>query len=108
MSIYDPLYQFLCRATQTAIRMTFEQLEGVLGFALPKTAKQRQQWWGNETAAETSHVQCRFVAKSWIPRSSESYRSNSDIFQSIRIKKAQTRLWAFSISPNWLRCRNQF
>jgi hypothetical protein len=59
MSKYDPLHRFFCRAIQKTVTMTFGQMEGVLGFALPKTAKKREQWWANETVMDTRHVQCK-------------------------------------------------
>lgn len=34
--------------------MTFAQVEEVLGFKLPLTARKRQQWWGNENSAKRS------------------------------------------------------
>ena len=59
MSKYDPLYRFLCQTIQRTVTLTFEQLERILGFALPKTARARVQWWANETGADTRHIQCK-------------------------------------------------
>jgi hypothetical protein len=62
MSKYDPLCRFFGRATQKAVTMTFEQVEGILGSALPETARKREQWWANESTTATRHVQC----KAWV------------------------------------------
>jgi hypothetical protein len=61
MSIYDPLYKFLCLKSASGISIvpaTFKQIESVLGFTLPDTARNNPQWWGNETG-DTRHAQCR-------------------------------------------------
>jgi Peroxide stress protein YaaA len=54
---YGPLRQHLASvsAGQTRVELTFHQIERVLGIRLPPTARQRREWWGNESAG--SHVQ---------------------------------------------------
>jgi hypothetical protein len=64
MSIYDPLYKWLSleKAKGIAnISVTFDEIEIVLGFALPDSATKRPQWWANE-AGHTRHVQ----SKAWL------------------------------------------
>jgi hypothetical protein len=61
MSIYDPLYKLLSLKSAGGIGTvpaTFKQIESVLGFALPDTARSNPQWWGNETG-DSRHAQCR-------------------------------------------------
>jgi hypothetical protein len=61
MSVYDPLYKWLSAKSAsgvTCLSATFEQIETVLGFELPETARKKSQWWANETG-DTRHVQCR-------------------------------------------------
>jgi hypothetical protein len=58
MSIYDPLYKWLHSKSANNISAAFEQIETVLGFKLPNTARERPQWWANE-GGDTRHVQCR-------------------------------------------------
>ena len=58
MSKYDPLYHWLHCQTTKIVPATFSQLEMILGFNLPATARHRCEWWANETGA-TRHVQCR-------------------------------------------------
>ena len=61
MSIYDPLHKWLCANAAgniNKISATFKQIESVLGFDLPDTARTNPRWWGNETG-DTRHVQCR-------------------------------------------------
>lgn len=47
MSKYEPLPQFLASAGGTAHRMTFAEIERILGFKLPKSAYEHVAWWSN-------------------------------------------------------------
>lgn len=47
MSAYDPLRDYLKKQTRTEFVMSFEEIEDLLGFALPR-ASHRASWW--ETA----------------------------------------------------------
>ena len=47
MTEYDPLRDYLKRQTKDEFAMSLEQIEELLGFALPR-ASQRASWW--ETA----------------------------------------------------------
>jgi len=49
MSKYDPLAHFLERCTASEIRMTFEEIEGILGFPLPPSQTHRA-WWSNNAS----------------------------------------------------------
>lgn len=49
MSKYDPLAHFLERSTASEIRMTFDEIEGILGFPLPPSQTQRA-WWSNNAS----------------------------------------------------------
>jgi hypothetical protein len=58
MGKYDPLYRWLRQQGAKNVPATFSQLESILGFELPPTARGRTEWWANE-AGDTRHVQCR-------------------------------------------------
>jgi hypothetical protein len=47
MSKYEPLSQFLASSKTTLRRLSFAEVESVLGFKLPKSAYQHQAWWAN-------------------------------------------------------------
>ena len=47
MSKYEPLPQFLSSKTGAVHRMSFEQIERILGFKLPKSAYEHEAWWSN-------------------------------------------------------------
>ena len=57
MAKYDPLFEFLCRAPDGPISMTFDEIEALVGL-LPASAAKFKQWWENETPGG-QHVQAR-------------------------------------------------
>ncbi len=59
MSKYSPITEFLKNqpSNKRDLTVTFETLEKVLGFSLPKSAHTHQPWWANEK--EGSHTQAR-------------------------------------------------
>ena len=58
MAKYDPLQAHLARRGSPEIELAFDEIERIIGTALPETAS-RPQWWANETSPDTRHVQCR-------------------------------------------------
>jgi hypothetical protein len=63
MSKYEPLPQFLSSKTGAIHRMSFEQIERVLGFKLPKSAYQHEAWWSNN---DTGHSHARvWLSAGW-------------------------------------------
>ena len=61
MTKYDPLYIYLKDSNKFQVTLSFDELERILGFKLPNSAKQHQEWWANEDVNTTRHVHC----KSW-------------------------------------------
>ena len=62
MGKYDPLQKHLMGIASNVreIRMTFSQIENILGAKLPHSAHVHRAWWANETVG--SHVE----ARSWM------------------------------------------
>jgi hypothetical protein len=60
MSKYDPLTRHLKAEKSPRIGMAFDEIEAVLGFPLPKSARKHRPWWSNR--AEGGHVQ----ALAWV------------------------------------------
>ncbi|MGI8527464.1 MAG: DUF7662 domain-containing protein [Pseudolabrys sp.] len=56
MSKYEPLPQFLASAPGTTKRLSFSEIERILGFKLPKSAYQHEAWWSNNA---TGHSHAR-------------------------------------------------
>jgi len=42
---YRPLYTYLERRYASVVVLTFEQIESLLGFALPTPARTEREWW---------------------------------------------------------------
>jgi hypothetical protein len=53
MSKYDPLFRYLSRLSDPA-DVTFTDVEEILGFPLPKSARRYAAWWSNSGG---THVQ---------------------------------------------------
>ena len=62
-SKYDPLYHHLANSPETVIALSFSEIERILGFALPASARRYQAWWANEREGTHSH------ARSWLEAS---------------------------------------
>jgi hypothetical protein len=45
---YEPLYDYLIKGKRADLTLTFEEIEQILGFALPRSA-QRAEWWDDGT-----------------------------------------------------------
>ncbi len=56
MSKYEPLPQFLGSSRVSTKRLTFADIERVLGFKLPKSAYEHEAWWSNNA---TGHSHAR-------------------------------------------------
>jgi len=54
MSKYQPLHDRLSGHPEDEWRTSFSELEGVLGFALPKSARTGAAWWANDS--DKSHA----------------------------------------------------
>jgi hypothetical protein len=58
MSKYDPLSKWLAKQRGNRLLATFKQIENVLGFDLPASARIHRPWWANDL----THVH----AKAWL------------------------------------------
>ena len=58
-SKYRPLYQFLARFDGNKWPATFAEVEGVLGFRLPASARKHRAWWANDTKGHS-------YARAWL------------------------------------------
>lgn len=58
MAKYDPFEAYLSRRSDEEFELSFEEVERIVGDALPMSAS-RPQWWANETDPGSSHVQSR-------------------------------------------------
>jgi hypothetical protein len=56
MSKYESLPQFLASADGATKRLSFAEIERILGFKLPKSAYEHEAWWSNNA---TGHSHAR-------------------------------------------------
>lgn len=47
---YHPLWEYLSNRKEAEVRMTFSQIEEIIGRKLPTSARTRRGWWSNRTS----------------------------------------------------------
>ncbi len=47
MTKYDPIGEFLIKTGQDEVVLSYEQIQDILGFELPKSASKYSEWWAN-------------------------------------------------------------
>ena len=60
---YVPLYTYLEHRYASTVVLTFEQIESLLGFALPVAARQEPGWWTSAAANGSSDFEAWTAAK---------------------------------------------
>ena len=45
---YEPLYEYLIKEKRDDFVLTYDEIEAILGFDLPRSAK-RAEWWDDDT-----------------------------------------------------------
>jgi hypothetical protein len=50
---YKPLYQYLEHRYANTVVLTFAQIEDLLGFPLPDSARVHHEWWANTDPNDT-------------------------------------------------------
>ena len=58
MTKYEPLTTYLNLCKKTSIKLTYSEIEEILEFELPVSARKYKEWWHNN---DTSHSH----SKSW-------------------------------------------
>ena len=58
MAKYDPLGAYLARQGEEEFELSFEEVERIVGDALPASAS-RPQWWADGNDGDNNHVQSR-------------------------------------------------
>ena len=53
---YVPLHDYLANRYADSVVLTFAQLEDLLGFALPDSARTQQEWWTNTDRYKSSYA----------------------------------------------------
>ena len=62
MSKYDALHEYLRRKATSRVTLSFKDVEGIIGDALPRSARERRAWWANDR----THVEAQaWLAAGW-------------------------------------------
>ena len=62
---YQRLYTHLCSLTTQAWRATFGEIESVIGFELPASARLHRPWWSNQTGGNGHSQALAWTAAGW-------------------------------------------
>ena len=87
MGKYDPLRDYLERMSKIEWRAGFADVEKILGFRLPVSARKYPAWWANEESQKSVHSHSR----SWVDAGWQTAELNLGNEQVIfrRIKKTR-------------------
>lgn len=79
-SRYQPLHDHLADRSEPVVRMTFSQIERILGATLPDSARKYRPWWANEAAGTHVH------ARAWLDagRRTTSVDLNAETVEFVR------------------------
>ncbi len=90
MSKYSPLGRYLEGSGGKRVSMGFEEIERILGFPLPRSARTYRAWWANEARGSHSHAKYGWMHN--------GYRVHSLSFETERVafvredRRTRTRL----------------
>jgi hypothetical protein len=67
MSKYDPLQDFLepLASHLAEVTLSFDQIEGILGFDLPPSAYKHRAWWSNPSSPHQHPYAQAWLAAGW-------------------------------------------
>lgn len=80
MGKYDPLAQYLRAQSAPYVVLSFAEIESLIGAQLPRSARERREWWWNDLARQSSHVQSRSWVHSGYLASVTSFEEQRIIF----------------------------
>ena len=86
---YAPLFRHLCALEVHRWRATFADVEALLGFALPNSARVHRPWWANEANGGHSHA-LAWQAAGW-RTSAVDLRAESLVFERLGAAPAAER-----------------
>jgi hypothetical protein len=55
-SRYDPLRRYLAHRTEPVVRLSFADIEGIIGGSLPASARRHRPWWANVRSGGHVHA----------------------------------------------------
>lgn len=64
-SKYQRLYKHLCALQAAEWRSSFGEIESVLGFELPPSARRHRQWWENQSSGKGHSHALAWIVAGW-------------------------------------------
>jgi hypothetical protein len=64
-SKYEPLHRYLTGVTGNEHEMSFAEIENILGFSLPASARKYIAWWDNPTDGKTHPYTYAWLDAGW-------------------------------------------
>ena len=93
MSKYEPLTRFLQHQPGGEVRLSFAQIEQLVGFKLPDTAQHEPDWWSNALSDDAE-------AQAWLAAGFRSEEVNIAAGELMAARGAvKAALWAFGRKP---------
>jgi len=86
-SSYDQLVQYLLHKDQDMLRLSFQQIEDVLGTSLPPSAYEHRAWWANSQ----SHSHARH---GWLQAGYETSMVDLDAREVSFVRQAESQILA--------------
>ena len=62
---YQRLYKHLCALQAAEWRSSFGEIESVLGFELPPSARRHRQWWENQSSGKGHSHALAWIVAGW-------------------------------------------
>ena len=87
MAKYDPLLVFLDAQSAAQLKLSFAEIERILGAPLPASARRHPAWWANERVGTHQH------ARAWLDAGYETRRLdlNSATVEFVRASLTSSR-----------------
>ena len=93
---YQRLYTHLCGLTTPEWRTTFSEIESIIGFGLPASARLHRPWWSNQSGAN-GHSQ----ALAWGTAGWETAEVNMDAETLLLRRKPAVPAHIFTLDEAW-------
>lgn len=87
MTKYEPLTTYLNLCKKTSIKLTYSEIEEILGFELPLSARKYKEWWGNGRSHPNSQ------SKAWEEagyKTTDVILGESVVFEKVMYKNSKT------------------
>ena len=62
---YQQLYSYLCSLGSNEWRTSFTEIESILGFELPASARLYRPWWGNQESGDGHSQALAWTMAGW-------------------------------------------